>query len=379
MKKLGLLISILVISYSALAINFSRVNVAWQYDLGSPIQMAHRVVSVDGKISVFLRIKTDSLTNWEYEFLNQDGYESEKHNVVSPIAIDTLLNADREILLRIDLGSDLKSLFVVNIFRFEEYYYYDIGLKIGSISFPPIYPVNKEGLPILSNYINRSGYQWKNSEYYYTMKYGESYGEADPPMADMKPLAPKATLDSSFSFVDSVDFETGYFYTVLADSTAASGLTVLRVPPYYPEYRKLTELVESMFYLTSDAEKKSLINSKDLKKNFDSFWINNFNTKPRARNAIRKYYNSIEQANRIFTDFKPGWKTDRGMIYIVYGRPNEVYRTNGLEEWYYDTGETFEYSVISSFFAARTYALRRSKELEESWFTAIANIRRGIK
>ena len=86
----------------------------------------------------------------------------------------------------------------------------------------------------------------------------------------------------------------------------------------------------------------------------------------------------MKQANHLFTDFKAGWKTDRGMMYIVFGRPDEVYRTNSLEEWYYDTGEAFEFSVISSFFAQRTYTLRRSNSLEDLWFNRIAAIRRGI-
>lgn len=378
MKNLSVLFGLIMLfSAKTEAINFSRINVAWQYDLNAPIQMAHRVISVDGEISVFLQVKTDSV-NWRYEFLSQNGYESEKHVEISPVRIDTLQNSGTGVLLKLDLGFSVNDLLVIKIFRYEEYYYYDLGLKIGTIPFPSIYPVNADGIPILANYINRSGYEWKNGEYYFVMRYKDSFSTADPPMADMKPLAPSLTMDSSFTFVDTVLLEDGYFYTVLNDSLATSGVTMLKVPPYFPEYRQLNELVESMFYITSEPEKKSLINSKDLKKNFDSFWINNFSTKPRARNAIRKYYNSIEQANILFTDFKAGWKTDRGMMYIVFGIPDEVYRTNSLEEWYYDTGEAFEFSVISSFFAPRTYTLRRSKDLEELWFSEIAAIRRGI-
>lgn len=378
MKKLVVFFGLFMLfSVKTEAINFSRVNLAWQYDINAPIKVAHRVISVNGELSVFLNVKTDS-ANWKYEFLSQEGYESEKHIEITPRVIDTLQSLDGNTVLRLDLGSGLDDLLVIKIFRFEEYYYYDIGLKNGSIPFPAVYPVDAEGLPILTNYINRSGYQWKNGDYYFTMRYEESFGTADLPMADMKPLAPSLAMDSSFTFIDSYNLEEGYFYTVLGDSSAASGVTVLKVPPYFPEYRQLTELVESMFYITSEPEKKSLINSKDLKKNFDSFWINNFNTKPRARNAIRKYYTSIEQANIFFTDFKAGWKTDRGMMYVVFGKPDEVYRTNSLEEWYYDSGQAFEFSVISSFFASRTYTLRRDIALEESWFQGVAAIRRGI-
>lgn len=92
-----------------------------------------------------------------------------------------------------------------------------------------------------------------------------------------------------------------------------------------------------------------MFRSKNPKESFDSFWMNTYSTKSRARNAIRKYYNWIENANTLFTDFKPGWKTDRGMMYIVFGKPNEVYRTGSLEEWYYDDGSAFEFTIISTF------------------------------
>ncbi len=378
MKIRWLFFGLLLSSLHVHAIDFSRINVAWQYDLDAPVQFAHRVISEDGAISVFLQVKTDSLQRWKFDFLIQDNFESERHEQVMPESVDTLSAGQGQVLMRLAFGTLSKDLLVVRAFRFEQFFYYDISLRNGTIPFSSIYPVDANGSPILSNYINRSGFEWKNSSYYFVMQYRESFSTADPPMADMKPLAPSLTLDSAFAFTDSVGFVDDYFYTVLSDSSAASGVTILKVPPYFPEYRQLRELVETMFYITSEAEKKSLINSKDLKKNFDSFWINNFNTKPRARNAIRKYYQSIEEANIFFTDFKAGWKTDRGMMYIVFGKPDEVYRSNSLEEWYYDSGVAFEYSIISSFFAPRTYTLRRSKELEDLWYQAVSAIRRGI-
>ncbi len=41
----------------------------------------------------------------------------------------------------------------------------------------------------------------------------------------------------------------------------------------------------------------------------------------------KKYLERIEQANQKFTTrFSPGWRTDRGRVYIVYGAPDEVER-----------------------------------------------------
>ncbi len=377
MRTRDLLLGVILflIGFSSNAINFSRVNVAWQYDLNFNVKMAHRVVRTDDGIMVFLKITSDSVANWNYEFLVQDGYESEAHREVVP-AVDSLLNTNNQVMLKLRLPSLDESLLVVKFSRPESFYYYDIPVKIGSLSFPSIYPVDQNGLPILEKYINRSGFTWVGNDTLLATQYPEVFPPADPPMADMKPLAPQVKMDTAFWFTGEIDFRENKFYNILKDSLASQGVTILRVPPYFPEYRQLGELIESMLYLTSEQEKKSMLKSASPKQSFDSFWMNTYSTKSRARNAIRRYYNVVERSNILFTDFKPGWKTDRGMMYIVFGAPDEVYRTGNSEEWYYDDGSAFEFTVISTFFASKTYALRRNKEFEEQWFRQIATMRR---
>ena len=369
---------LLCISFIASAIDFSRVNVAWQYDLSFEVQMDHRVFQDEQGVHVFLSVFSDSLYKWEYELLVQNNYESESDRVLSNYTVDTLFRVENKILIRLDLEAMEESLMVVKFYQPERFYYYDVLLKVGTLSFPSIYPVDQEGFPILKRYIKRSGYAWTGNDSFLAMRYDEAFPPADPPMGDMKPLAPQVDIDTTFTFQDSVLFEDNYFYVVREDSLATVGVTMLKVPPYFPKYRQLGELLDAMLYLTSEQEKKSMIRSNNPKQSFDSFWMNTYSTKSRARNAIRSYYNRIELSNEIFTDFKPGWKTDRGMMYTVFGRPNEVYRTTNSEEWYYDDGNAFEFTVISSFFAPRTYSLRRSNELEQLWFSQIATLRQSI-
>ncbi|WP_425392975.1 GWxTD domain-containing protein [Ekhidna sp.] len=366
----------LLIGFSAHAINFSRVNVAWQYDVAFDVKMAHRVVKDEAGMFVFLKVSSDSIDYWTYEFLLQEEYESEAHRTIQSPSLDTLVDVNGQVLLKLNLNQVKENLLVVKFSKPEQFYYYDISLRIGSLSYPSIYPINEQRLPILESYINRSGHQWVGSDTLLAMQYLEVAPPADPPMADMKPLAPQVKLDSSFVFSESPDFRENYFYNVRKDSLATVGVTILRVPPYFPEYRKLNELIESMLYLTSEQEKKAMLGSKNPKESFDSFWLNTYSTKSRARNAIRKYYNKLENSNRLFTDYKPGWKTDRGMMYIVFGKPDEVYRSASSEEWYYDNGGAFEFTIISSFFAPKTYTLRRSRDFEEQWYTQIAAMRR---
>ena len=39
----------------------------------------------------------------------------------------------------------------------------------------------------------------------------------------------------------------------------------------------------------------------------------------------------------LLTSFKVGWQTDRGMIFIIYGIPNYVYKSGVEEKWIYNS------------------------------------------
>jgi len=61
-----------------------------------------------------------------------------------------------------------------------------------------------------------------------------------------------------------------------------------------------------------------------------------------------EYYRRIEYANAHFSVVSPGWKSDRGRIYILYGRPDEIERhpmeigLKPYEIWhYYSSSHTF--------------------------------------
>ena len=55
----------------------------------------------------------------------------------------------------------------------------------------------------------------------------------------------------------------------------------------------------------------------------------------KARELIRIYYTRILYSNYYFTSYKEGWRTERGMIYTIYGPPDKVYKTSDGESWGY--------------------------------------------
>ncbi len=44
----------------------------------------------------------------------------------------------------------------------------------------------------------------------------------------------------------------------------------------------------------------------------------------------------LKKLINLFTSYKEGWKTDKGMIFIVLGPPDKVQRSKDREVWTYD-------------------------------------------
>ena len=58
---------------------------------------------------------------------------------------------------------------------------------------------------------------------------------------------------------------------------------------------------------------------------------------------MEEYYSRVEYANKNFSHYQAGWKTDMGMVFILFGSPNNVERhpfdidSKPYEIWsYYD-------------------------------------------
>lgn len=108
--------------------------------------------------------------------------------------------------------------------------------------------------------------------------------------------------------------------------------------PNYPSLKTPKELAEPLIYLMSEKEHKKLmsIQSQDsLKKAIDKFWLSNIKNSKTAGSVISLYYERVEEANKQFSNFKEGWKTDLGMIYILFGPPWYVDKSLDMMRWSY--------------------------------------------
>ena len=106
----------------------------------------------------------------------------------------------------------------------------------------------------------------------------------------------------------------------------------------------ISDAIEQMRYILEDDEKLELKNSKrkEREKLFRSFWKKRDPTSNGFHNELmEEYYRRVHYANEHFTSFQPGWKSDMGMIYILFGAPDDVERINShserkvFEVWHY--------------------------------------------
>ena len=108
---------------------------------------------------------------------------------------------------------------------------------------------------------------------------------------------------------------------------------------------------EDVLYIITDDEKatfNALRTDEERESFIEQFWLRRNPTQRLGDNPFREeHYRRIAYANEHFTSGIPGWKTDRGRIYIMYGRPDqtESHPTGGTyyRESYEGGGSTTTY------------------------------------
>ena len=86
-------------------------------------------------------------------------------------------------------------------------------------------------------------------------------------------------------------------------------------------------LNEEVIYIITDEERKAfkqLQTDEERQQFIEQFWLRRDPTPDTEENEYREeHYRRIAYANEQFASGIPGWKTDRGMIYIKFGPPDE--------------------------------------------------------
>jgi GWxTD domain-containing protein len=172
------------------------------------------------------------------------------------------------------------------------------------------------------------------------------------------------------------------FYHIQLDTTKRDGITLFNFSDAFPEVKKADDMVLPLRYITSKQEYEELTGSANKKASVEKFWLDCTGNQERAKEIIRKYYNRVQDGNAYFTSYVEGWKTDRGMIYLIYGSPNVIYKTDNSETWTYGEENninslTYVFSKVNNPFTDNDYSLDRSANYKQAWYSAVDIWRQG--
>ena len=141
------------------------------------------------------------------------------------------------------------------------------------------------------------------------------------------------------------------------------------------------QMIAASRFIMNKEEYQKLVDAPDKQTAIESFWMGLAGNGDRAKELIKRYYNRVQDANTFFSSHMEGWKTDMGMIYIIYGTPAKTYKTNNMETWEYNIQNapplTFRFEKINNPFSENRYKLQRSPQYKDPWTIAVSSWREG--
>jgi len=122
----------------------------------------------------------------------------------------------------------------------------------------------------------------------------------------------------------------------------------------------LDKAVAQLVYIATTSEKSYIEDAptkEEKVKRYLAFWKKKDPNPADEENAVfDEYYRRINFANANFSHYMEGWRSDRGMIYITLGPPNNIdrhpfeYDSKPYEVWeYYDLNEQYVFMDESGF------------------------------
>ena len=205
--------------------------------------------------------------------------------------------------------------------------------------------------------------------------YKNVFNPASPPFVESESAVDRFLFhDSTFTIENEnkIKFTSQGLYLLQEDTSSSEGIAFRCTTEAYPKYTRVEDLVNPLIYVCAQEEFAELKNSKGDKAKFDKVILDITRDKERAKNFMRSYFRKVELANLYFSSYKEGWKTDRGMIYLIYGAPDEVIKTAQNETWNYRSSrQSFTFVKTGSVYDPEYFVLIRERRFTESWFSTI--------
>jgi GWxTD domain-containing protein len=370
-----------LLSFTASGQALRDINYGFQYNPNEPIKFHIEVVKLSEGWSAFFHLSLRDTTQDISQFLIQwdvrkdlsdkEGVAVQQENIskkTGKYAIDGRISipvaVDKQYLTAKVLNNIAKRAWIFN--------------KL----LDPKSPVNgyltQANAPVLEPFIHiNSAVNVVSTDPQKTIAYyNDNFPAAVPGFSEgMGKVAKAMTVDSTIHYAadQSITFMQTGLYLVQKDTTSTEGFA-FRVEEDYPRLAKIESLADPLIYVCTKQEFDRIKLAKGDKKAFDRVILSITGDTERAKNFMRNYFRRVELANEFFTSYKEGWKTDRGMIYIIFGLPDQVFRFTDREVWTYKNNTykiTFDFVKSSTLFDPENFVLVRDKKFQETWYEVI--------
>lgn len=288
-----------------------------------------------------------------------------------------------------DLDKYLLQIFIKDIYKGKsnlEYIYVDKENDFSSQNYLLTYqddfnPIFNKHINTKTNFLIQFN---KKIDNFYISRYEIDTSLSAPPFSTgsnitdfKKDTTIKVPYTTNFEF----DYSQKGIYFIQANPKSETGKTVVNLGDDYPLIQSSTAMFEPLKYLTTSEEFSQMQNQPNKKIVVDNFWLNTSENIGTAKENIRIFYSRVFFANIYFTTYKEGWKTDRGMIYTVFGPPKSLYIGDNYEKWVYysksSTQFTFTFKRKKHKFTDNEYVLQRNVEFRKYWSEAVEQWRNG--
>ena len=249
-----------------------------------------------------------------------------------------------------------------------------------------------EDIPVFQNYLPtdapfRVVSYYGNDSTAYIYYYSHDFEPNPPPMSSGGGDVQRSLdIDSLFAIPldESLRFDQPGLYFTQLDTTSLYGISFRIEDQYYPRLARIETIIPPLRYISTSDEMDNLEQADNPKQSLDEYWMKMVRSQDRARPIIRDYFRQVTQANRLFTSYKEGWKTGQGMIYLLYGNPDAVYRDNDKETWIYNEDRnlidlSFTFAEVENIFIHQYYNLVRDEDYQRFWYRNVDLWRKGRK
>jgi GWxTD domain-containing protein len=357
------------------------INYAFQYDPAEPLTLGIKMVRTSSGWTAYYNLvlqDTTQLANqYRIQWDTRATLEEKQGIAVDPSAIEYVADKNKiegRINLPAGSGPQILTAKVLNNTLKRVWVYYKI--------IEANYPVNGS-LTSSGNIVHEAFIQSHTPVSLFGGEgtsvisyYNDDFPAALPAFSEgMGKVARSIVVDSTFKVVagETMSFKKKGLYLVQKDTSATDGFA-FRVEDDYPKLKKIESLADPLIYICTKQEFEKVKAAKGDKKAFDRVILSITGNSERARELIRNYYRRVEWANFYFTSYKEGWKTDRGMIYMLFGLPDQLYKFTDRELWVYKSSSVdakFSFVKSSTIFDPENFVLVREKKFQETWYEKI--------